>query len=163
MVHFRPAVPADLPVLLSIYEEARAFMRQSGNPDQWTGGYPGAELLQDDMAKQQLYVCEEAGQIQAVFCYFRGVDPTYLRIYDGAWLNDEPYGVIHRIAVRAQGKGIAKLCYMWALAQCNELRIDTHWQNIPMQRSLEKFGFTRCGRIYLLSGDERIAYHISKS
>ena len=29
-----------------------------------------------------------------------------------------------------------------------------------MQRSLQKFGFTRCGIIYLANGEDRIAYHM---
>ena len=28
-----------------------------------------------------------------------------------------------------------------------------------MQRSLQKYGFSRCGIIYLANGEERIAFH----
>lgn len=162
MFYFRPALPEDLPRILDIYEKARAFMRQSGNPNQWRSHHPAVEILADDIQKGQLYLCMEGDDIAAVFCYFQGVDPTYLHIDGGQWLNDMPYGVIHRIAVSSQGKGIATLCYDWALARCKNLRIDTHHDNLPMQRSLQKHGFTRCGIIYLLNGDERIAFHISK-
>ena len=42
------------------------------------------------------------------------------------------------------------------------IRIDTHAGNLPMQRALEKSGFSRCGTIYLKGGaedgDARIAF-----
>ena len=36
--------------------------------------------------------------------------------------------------------------------------IDTHRDNKIMQHNILKHGFTYCGIIYLLSGDERLAY-----
>lgn len=149
----------DLPCILEIYEKAREFMRQAGNPDQWGTTHPVESLLQSDIVARQLYVYEAQRQILAVFYYRQGEDPTYLRIHGGKWLNDAPYGVIHRIAVAVQGQGIAARCFDWALAQCPNLRIDTHRDNVPMQQTLAKNGFTRCGIIYLASGDERIAFH----
>ena len=38
------------------------------------------------------------------------------------------------------------------------IRIDTHRDNKIMQHNILKHGFTFCGIIYLLSGDERLAY-----
>ena len=38
------------------------------------------------------------------------------------------------------------------------IRIDTHRDNKIMQHNILKHGFTYCGIIYLLSGDERLAY-----
>ncbi len=38
------------------------------------------------------------------------------------------------------------------------LRIDTHLKNLPMQRSLKKAGFTRCGTIFTRDGTPREAY-----
>ena len=156
----RLASVEDICDILDIYEGARAFMREVGNPNQWTGKYPDEETILSDIEKEKLYVCTENEDILAVFYYNVGIDPTYLKIYDGAWVNDKPYGVIHRIAVsdRARGKGVAKVCFDFAYDKCGNVRIDTHRDNIPMQRALEKNGFTRCGIIYLANGDERIAY-----
>lgn len=159
MIRFRHATAADLPRILEIYEGARAFMRRTGNPNQWRSHHPAVEILEQDIARRQLYLCLADEQIAAVFFYCQGIDPTYLQIFDGQWRNDEPYGVIHRIAVAQPGKGIAARCYDWALAQCPNLRIDTHRDNLPMQRSLEHYGFSRCGTIYLANGEDRIAYH----
>lgn len=155
----RPAEFADLPRILEIYAEAREFMRQTGNPNQWGETHPTETILRDDIPKQQLYVCTENSEILGVFAYIPGIDSTYIHIYEGQWLNNEPYGVIHRIAVTSHRKGVASFCFDWALDQCPNLRIDTHRNNIPMQRALEKYGFSYCGIIYLANGDERIAFH----
>lgn len=155
----RPAEFSDLPCILKIYEEARQFMKATGNPNQWGDHHPAQSILMDDIPRQQLYVCTEDNQILCVFAYIPGPDPTYAVIEDGQWINDAPYGVIHRMAVSQHGKSIAAFCFDWALQQCPNLRIDTHHDNLPMQAALKKSGFTRCGVIYLLNGDPRIAFH----
>lgn len=157
--NIRPAELADLPRILEIYAQARSFMQQTGNPNQWFDTHPAESVLRDDIPKRQLYICTDDSQILAVFAYIPGIDPTYLHIENGTWLNDEPYGTIHRIAVATQGAGIAAQCFDWALAQCPNLRIDTHRDNRPMQRALEKYGFQYCGIIYLANGHERLAFH----
>ena len=157
-MNIRPATLNDLPAILAIYESARHYMREHGHLHQWTNGYPQAELLREDIALQHLYLCEENGEALGVFCYFVGEDPTYRVIYEGSWLNDLPYGVIHRIAVSAHRRGVASFCYDHCYARCNNLKIDTHRDNLPMQNSLAKNGFVKCGIIHLLSGDERMAY-----
>jgi RimJ/RimL family protein N-acetyltransferase len=43
-------------------------------------------------------------------------------------------------------------------ANIKSFKVDTHKDNIPMQKTLEKNGFAYCGRIVLLDGNSRIAY-----
>ncbi len=152
------AEKARLEEILEVYESARAYMRENGNLHQWAGGYPSRALLEEDIDRGQLYLCTENGEIYGVFCYFEGEDPTYREIYEGAWLNDRPYGVIHRIAVARHCRGVASFCFSHCLARCQNLKIDTHADNLPMQNALAKNGFSRCGIIYLENGDPRIAY-----
>ncbi len=163
-MEIRRATLAELDSIMAIYDDARAFMRMSGNAEQWNNGYPSKEVIVSDIEKGNLYVCDEVDRLLGVFCYFFGNDPTYLNIYDGEWLNGLPYGVIHRIAVskEAHGKGVAACCFEYAFGKCENLKIDTHKDNIPMQRALEKNGFVRCGIIYLESGDSRIAFQKAK-
>ncbi len=160
MKTIRNAVSADLDAILSIYEGARRFMRQTGNFNQWTGGYPSREVVEGDIAKESLYLCEEEGAILGVFYFAKENDSTYAVIFEGAWLNDAPYAVIHRIAVaeNAHGKGVAGFIFDSCFEKCPNLKIDTHRDNIPMQKALEKRGFKRCGIIHLLNGEERVAY-----
>ena len=146
-----------------IYADARAFMRRSGNLNQWANGEPKHETLVEDIEKGQLYTVCDGDEILAAFAYIEGIDKTYINIYDGAWKNDLPYGVIHRIAVaeNAHGKGVARLCFDFAFEKCKNLKIDTHRDNTPMQKALAKSGFEYCGIIYLENGDERLAYQKS--
>lgn len=162
----RHAAAEDIDRVLPIYDHARAYMRQNGNMTQWAGGYPDRDTLCEDLKAERLYLCVDRGEdgaesIAGVFVYFEGVDPTYVHIYDGAWLNDHPYGVLHRIAVAEHQRGVASFCFAWCFSKCGNLKIDTHRDNIPMQRSLRKNGFTPCGIIYLANGDERIAFQKS--
>ena len=151
------ALLSQLPQILAIYDKARSFMAQTGNPNQWGSTYPTEDMIRQDILNGKCYVNIKSDKILAVFYFAVESDPTYAYI-DGAWLNDAPYGVIHRIAVGESGKGVASECFQFAEALCDNIRIDTHENNIPMQRCLAKQGFTRCGTIYLEDGDPRIAY-----
>ncbi len=162
-MEIRRARLEELDVILDIYAHAREYMKETGNPHQWGDrAYPGRELLESDIHASNLYLCTEGAEILGVFCYFYGEDPTYRIITDGAWQNDRPYGVIHRIAVARHNRGVASFCFAHCFALCRNLKIDTHRDNIPMQRSLEKNGFLRCGIIFLENGEERIAYQKSE-
>lgn len=145
---------------MPIYDYARIFMQEHGNGNQWINGYPSVELITNEINAGHSFVCEdEQGEIVGTFCYIEGVDPTYLKIYEGEWLNDEPYAVIHRIASGGKRKGISTECLRWAFTQYDNIRIDTHRDNSVMHNLLKKNNFTPCGIIYLLNGAERIAYH----
>ena len=154
----RKTTAADVESAAAIYDSARAFMKESGNPNQWNGAYPNANNILEDIESGGSYVCEDGGEIVAVFYFCVGNDPTYDKIYGGAWKQDGEYAVIHRIAVKYHGRGIADFIYARCFDMHPNLRIDTHCDNTPMQRSLSKNGFEYCGIIYLASGDERLAF-----
>ena len=149
---------ADIDSVMDIYASARKFMIEAGNPNQWNNSYPSRQIIEADIEADAAYVAEENGEIIACFFFNIGVDPTYLRIYNGEWLDNGEYGVIHRIAVKYHGRNIIGGIYEYCSNLSKSLRIDTHKDNKPMQRSLEKNGFVRCGIIHLANGDERIAY-----
>ena len=151
------ATLSQLPQIMAVYAHARQFMAQNGNPDQWGTAYPSEDMIRQDIQNGKCYVNLEGDRIHAVFYFAVEADPTYGYI-EGAWLNDEPYGVIHRIAVGENGKGVAAECFAFVSEHCENIRIDTHEKNIPMQRCVAKNGFTRCGIIYLENGDPRLAY-----
>ena len=153
----RKAQPADWQDILDIYAAARRFMKESGNPTQWGDSFPPEDLIREDIRLGRSYVCEEAGRVQAVFAMIPGEDPTY-QVIEGAWLNDAPYCAVHRVASRGEVRGMATRILEWALDQCGNVRIDTHDDNRPMQRVLEKNGFAKCGRIWIEDGTPRVAY-----
>lgn len=148
----------DIDSVMQIYSGARAFMSNTGNPHQWGSSHPAREIILDDIKTNRGYVVEENGEIVAAFFFDIGVDPTYLKIDGGEWINDNEYGVIHRIAVKYPGRGISRFIYDHCFSIINNIRIDTHKDNLPMQKSLAKNGFIRRGIIYIASGDERVAY-----
>ena len=155
----RKAKFEDLDEICEIYKTAKRFMEEHGNTKQWTDSDAiKRENLEKDIEIGQLYVAVQNDEIMLVFAYILGEDPTYGVIEDGAWLNDEPYGTIHRIASAGKARGMVKLATDWALTQLPNLRMDTHHDNYVMQNALTAQGFTRCGIIYLLNGDPRIAY-----
>ncbi len=150
---------ADLSIVMGIYDCARNFMRANGNSDQWINGYPSAELISREIKEGHSFVCENnEGKIIGTFCFIEGEDPTYLRIYGGRWLNDEPYGVIHRMASSGEEKGIMAECLKWCFLRCKNIRVDTHRRNLVMRNVLKKNGFTQCGIIYIQDGTERLAF-----
>lgn len=157
-MYVRRSKQEDLQAMLEIYEDARAFMRENGNPDQWGDNYPEPELLRRDIELGNSYVVEDNGKIIATFAFIIGEDPTYYRIENGMWLNREPYGTIHRLAGKKEFHGLAGGCIDWCKCQIANLRADTHEDNKIMQHLLEKNGFVRCGTIYLANGAPRIAY-----
>ena len=149
---------ADLADCEAIYAAARKYMKESGNPDQWADGYPGTVDILSDIANGCGYVVEDEGEVIAVFYFSPGPDPTYAKIYDGEWRLDEAYAVIHRVAVKHHGRGIIDFIFSECFHAAGHLRIDTHKDNLPMQRVLKRNGFEYCGIIYLASGDERMAF-----
>lgn len=157
-MQIRKTAHSDIAAVLNIYSEARGFMRESGNHAQWKGNYPSEEMVKSDIDSGRGYVCESGGEVAAAFYYSIESDPTYTYI-EGAWLNDEPYGVVHRIAVKRGTKGMGEYCLNWAFQQCGNLKIDTHIDNRPMRKLLGKLGFAFCGKIWVFDGtEERIAF-----
>ncbi len=159
----RPATHADIDAVAKIYENARIYMKENGNPDQWAGEYPNGYDVELGIVRGTSYVCEDGGEIVAGFHFEANADdPTYRKIYEGAWQKDAPYSVIHRIAVKYHGRGIVDFCFNECFKLFPNIKIDTHKDNIPMQKCLTRNGFEYCGIIYLENGDERIAYQKTK-
>lgn len=149
---------ADLDTIMEVYSHARKFMAEVGNASQWGNGYPKRDLIEQDIKKENFYICKNEGRISAVFCFFVGEEPSYKEIFGGNWLNNDKYGVIHRIAVIEHKKGIASFCIQWCLEQFPNIKIDTHKDNIPMQKTILKNGFQYCGIIKKADGTTRLAY-----
>lgn len=156
----RLAKKEELDRIQEIYAAARGFMRANGNLTQWAGGYPDDATVLDDIARGQLYVIEE-DTVWACFALIHGGEPTY-RVIEGAWADESPYGTIHRVAGNGMGRGVVAKCMAFARQRHDHLRIDTHADNFPMQRALEKDGFEYRGIIHLENGDPRMAYEWSK-
>ena len=148
----------DIPAIMAIYDVARQFMKDQGNPTQWDGGYPSASLIEDDIATGHSFVVEEEEQLVGTFAFIIGEDPTYQVIEKGAWHFAEPYGTIHRIASNGQVRGLSRQVFDFCCQQLPYLRIDTHADNQAMQAAVLNYGFRECGIIYVADGSPRLAY-----
>ena len=89
-MQIRHTRPEDMDVLLALYENARQFMAQNGNPNQWVKGYPDRAQLEQDMAAGGSYVCTDGERIVGTFFFAVGEEPAYRRIENGQWLNGLP-------------------------------------------------------------------------
>lgn len=155
----REAKPSDISAIMLVMEAARKIMRSSGNMHQWEDGYPSEAVIYSDMEKHGGFVIEDEGCIVGYFAFLPSPDPTYSKIYDGAWLDDtQPYHVVHRIASYPEAHGIFSSIMNFCFSHDANIRIDTHKDNHIMQHNMIKHGFTYCGIIYLANGDERLAY-----
>ena len=154
----RKTTMQDMGAILKIYDIAREQMKKNGNSNQWRNGYPTEEIVINDINNQHSYTIERDGKICGVFVFMIGSEPTYKVIEDGAWINNEEYGVIHRIAGNRTAKGIFQACMSFCEKRADNIRIDTHRDNKIMQYLLEKNGFQKCGTIYVADGTPRIAY-----
>lgn len=157
--NIRKARPTDMVDIMKVMDAAKIIMRESGNMNQWEDGYPSEAVIAADMEKDGGFVIEDDGKTVGYFAFLPSPEPTYTKIYDGGWLDDkQPYHVIHRIASYPQIRGIFSSIMDFCFSHDTNIRIDTHRDNRIMQHNILKHGFTYCGIIYLVSGDERLAY-----
>ena len=162
-MEIRKSTEADIPAMQKVFAAAREFMAATGNPNQWTDGYPSVEQLITDISRGESYVCLNGNAIIGTFVLRQEKDPTYNTIFDGAWPNDNPYATIHRIAGSGTEKGIFNAAMTLALRYYDTIRIDTHRDNSVMRHILQRTGFRYCGIIHCWNGDERLAYQYDRT
>lgn len=148
-MEIRQSEEKDCPAILGIYDQARHFMVEQGNPHQWTNGAPDQASLAKDLALRRSYVVVEGSRIIGTFA-LTDHDSNYDEI-SGGWLNDDPYIAVHRLASIKPGVGtfiLQSVCERYP-----NVRIDTHHDNTPMKNLLRKLGFVYCGSIILRDKD----------
>jgi GNAT superfamily N-acetyltransferase len=163
-MEFRKSNMTDLPAVMKIIRQAQEYMREN-RLDQWQDGYPDENQIKDDIVKGCGYVLLDGTVTAGTAAIFFDGETSYDRIYQGQWLTEGEYAAVHRVAVssayRNKGaavtmmKHIEKLCLKRGVYS---IKIDTHEDNRPMRRFLEKCGFIYCGVIYLNDGSKRLAY-----
>lgn len=158
MLNIRDALVTDLERIMDIYSCAQDYMIRSGNPTQWGHTYPDKALVLSDIRQGVCKLIYDEGGVHGVFALFEDAEPSYAHIEDGAWLNDEAYATIHRVAGDGQVHGLFQCAVDYCKGRFRNIRIDTHARNLTMQRLIERNGFIRCGTIYVEGGSARLAY-----
>jgi len=144
----RRTTPDDIARMQEIYAAARERMHSGGNPTQWIK-HPTLRTLLEDIDAGTGFILEaEDGSIAGTFAFFLDGEPDYA-VIDGEWLNDEPYGTIHRIAGDGIHRGIVAAAVEFGGLFSDNIRIDTHANNAPMHAALSKLGFTFTGVIHI--------------
>ena len=153
----------DLKEVMEVIEDGRKLLKEEGN-GQWQDGYPNTDDLRNDILNQQLYCVTLKGLIIGVMA-ITGREDAYHYLYEGEWLTNLDYLVMHRIAVRESNResGVGTLLFQIfeEVAQKNNihsLRIDTHQNNDIMVHLLKKCGFTYCGKVILPPHKDRIVF-----
>ena len=159
---FRKATAADTEQIWQIILQAKERMRLRGSR-QWQDGYPDIVSITGDIEKEYGYVlCCDNDVIAYAAVVFDG-EPAY-GLIQGNWLSDQPYVVVHRLAV-ADGmtqRGIASL-FMEKVEELSRrngvlsFRVDTNFDNPYMMKMLANLGFIYCGEVFYEHG-ARLAY-----
>ena len=164
-LRFRKGTESDLERIMVLVADAQNWFRGQGI-DQWQDGYPTQEIILRDISGNENYIVEHNGVVVATFVVSFASEPTYAEVRGKGWLNENRYAVVHRIAVadECRRKGIAREVLHYAEELSHEqgitdIRIDTHRDNVAMRSLLKKLGYTHCGRITLMSGAFREAFH----
>ncbi|HHQ4317978.1 GNAT family N-acetyltransferase [Clostridium perfringens] len=163
-MEFRQAKISDLDQIVEIIELSKKYLKET-KVDQWQDGYPEKEDLRRDIESRNSYVLTNKDEIVATTVISLDGESTYNSIFNGEWITNEDYIVMHRVAVhdKYKGKGIFKELIKEAEVLAlnkgiSSIKIDTHRDNISMQRAVVKNDFKKCGIIYLEDGSERIAF-----
>ena len=149
----RKAEKADIKRIWQIILQAKEQMRRM-NSRQWQDGYPAVETIAADIESgygSVLCVGKEVIAYAAVI--FEG-EPSYNDI-KGKWLTDQPYMVVHRLAVadEMKNRGVATF-FMQQIEELSRqkgihsFRVDTNFDNLYMQKIFSALDFTYCGEIF---------------
>ena len=158
----RRAAAKDLSAVADLYDIGRQTMNQQNNTFQWTKNYPLLEDAATDLERNGLFVVTEdrgSEEILGCFSLLPGPDEAYANITKGAWINDLDYVVIHRVAVKYTGRGIASFIFNWICKNYSNVRADTHEANVAMTTTLTHAGFVYCGKVVGHDATPRNAFH----
>ena len=163
MDDYRKATLEDIDEIMKAVEDSREILRLQGN-GQWQNGYPNRDDFLNDIRNGRLFVIEDKG-IPVGACALTYREEEYHHLYEGEWLTDLPYMVMHRVALKKeyQGKGYGKKLFEVFISQAEKegyhsLRIDTHEGNAIMRHLLEIYGFIYCGKVILYPNKDRMVF-----
>ena len=163
---YRKATPEDIDEIMVAVEEAREFLKAQGN-GQWQEGYPNRDDFVDDINNERLFVVSDIHNPKIVVgvCALTYYEEDYNHLYEGKWITDLPYMVMHRVAIKKayRGQGYGKRLFEVFIKQAeiegyHSLRIDTHEGNDVMRHLIDSYGFTYCGKALLPPNKDRMVF-----
>ena len=165
-IDYRKATLQDLEQIMEAVEDARKFLKEQGN-GQWQDGYPNKDDFINDINSGRLFVVTDINNPNIIVgvCALTYREEDYHHLYEGAWLTDLPYMVMHRVAVKKEYRhqGYGKKLFEVFIAQAkiegyHSLRMDTHAGNTVMRNLITSFGFVYCGKAILTPNKDRMVF-----
>lgn len=171
-IYLRLTQKRDLTLVNAIIAEARQLLQTEKSP-QWQASYPTKDIIEADLKHRFSFVLIYNNKIIGTAALVTGINPDYQEIYEGKWQYPQlPYATIHRLAIgkKYRGRGFARflisnLLTLSELKGVKDVRIDTHYQNLRVQKIAKSFGFNYCGWIKVKDpiDPKRLAYELKLS
>lgn len=146
MIKIDLATINDIAQVMEIKTEVLEFFNSLNDP-QWNEYYPIEEDFLQDIESNSLFVARDENLVVGFMALGKDFPPLYKSLPFKAELTKSM--VLHRFAVRKEyrSRGLASFMLNSAISICLQLNCyniiaDTHETNLPMQKFLEKFGFT---------------------
>ncbi|MDJ1651559.1 MULTISPECIES: GNAT family N-acetyltransferase [Gordonibacter] len=170
----RPATREDFDQVWALLDAGHETFAALGI-DEGRKKYPSARRLMHSIKNGTTHVVGDAqGHMIAVFAVSFSPDKNYAGGIEGQWLTQtdaqpQPYAELHWVSVApaARRRGVGAFILETAERITRRggrasLRADVYQQNEPIQKLLEKHGYTRCGILSIKDvfgrRKERIAY-----
>ena len=152
-IFLRQATINDFLEIWNVIQQA-ILKRKNEGSNQWQDGYPNLEIIEDDISNGfGNVIVNNENSIIGYVAIIDEIEPAYTAI-EGKWLNDDPYIVIHRLAV-AQDITIKGLG-TWTMQEIenialekdiHSIKVDTNFDNIAMLRVFDKLDYIYCGEV----------------
>ena len=152
--------------IMLVVEDSRELLRLQGN-GQWQNGYPNRDSFLEDIKNGRLFAIfdDDNPNILVGVCAVTYYEEDYSHLYEGHWLTELPYVVMHRVALKKEyrnkgyGQRLFEVFIDVAIKEgFHSLRIDTHENNQIMRHIISKFGFKYCGKAILTPNKDRVVY-----
>ncbi|GAA0735284.1 GNAT family N-acetyltransferase [Clostridium oceanicum] len=160
-LEFRLAEREDLDNIFDMFKDAINEMKKNGI-DQWDNIYPDRNILEDDIAKKELYIGVSEDAVLSAYVLNQECDEQYA---NGTWkYPNSTYYVIDRLCVnpKFQNKGIGTSTMEHIENEVGKMGIDTirldaftlnpHAVKLYEKSGFSKVGFTnwRKGKFHLM-------------
>lgn len=155
VTYLRKVKANELDRVIEIIEEAKTVLRGRG-VNLWQNSYPDQQTLKSDIKRGIAYFLIKDNQIAGVAALETQGEASYDKLENGQWSpqSQKHYAIFHRVAIAKghQGEGLASIFIQHLLSvaaalDIQDIRIDTHADNLAMRHVIEKNGFTYCGNI----------------
>ena len=148
----RLATKTDVPAIMQLVAQIVPAMIALGN-FQWDDTYPNAQVFENDINLNQLWLAEVDGAIAGIIAITTDQAPEYAQV---GWDITHTAIVTHRLAVSANYRGLGVAAALLQQAEqvaidkgINILRIDTNTANQATQKLFPKMGYNFAGEIGL--------------